>query len=117
MAARRPALWGGLLLFAGITLLSFRVLQPYAFGGSGFFEVFRWNLERSDFSLAGLIHLRFLYPDNFLNLDPRFTSDLANLRRLQAGSDFPPKAPPITGWITRILASGTSRTRASSRWR
>lgn len=83
------------LLVAGLV---FRVFQPYAFEGPGFFDIFRLDLSRHDvLSLSGWLNLEPFKPTNYLALDERFVRDIDALRELQTGTDFPPNLQ----WIGR----------------
>src|SRR5581483_1699009 len=95
-ALLRPAGLGLLVLFcAGVT---FRVFQPYAFNGPGFFDVFKVTLTRQDiFSLSGWRHLEVINPTNYFDFSPKFIADLSGLRNLQSGADYPPNMQ----WINR----------------
>jgi hypothetical protein len=79
-----------MLLAAGLV---FRVAQPYAFEGPGFFDVIDVNLD-----LPGdLLSTRVIDPTHYLNLSDKFVQDITNLRNQQSGSDFPPNVQ----WIGR----------------
>jgi len=95
-ALLRPAGLGLLVLFcAGVT---FRIFQPYAFNGPGFFDVFKVTLTRQDiFSLSGWRHLEVINPTNYFDFSPKFIADLSGLRNLQSGADYPPNMQ----WINR----------------
>ena len=81
-----------LLLAAGIV---FRVTQPYAFEGPGFFDVIDVNLD-----LPGdLLSTAVIDPTRYFNLSERFVQDIGNLRDLQGGADFPPNVQ----WIGRAF--------------
>jgi len=79
-----------MLLAAGLV---FRVAQPYAFEGPGFFDVIDVNLD-----LPGdLLSTKVIDPTHYFNLSPKFVQDITNLRNQQSGSDFPPNVQ----WIGR----------------
>ncbi len=81
-----------LLLAAGIV---FRIAQPYAFEGPGFFDVIDVNLD-----LPGdLLSTAIIDPTHYFNLSERFVQDIAGLRNQQSGSDFPPNVQ----WIGRTF--------------
>ncbi len=91
-------LLGGLLLLL-IAGLVFRVAEPYAFNGPGFFDVFRFDLKRDDvFSVKAVTHLEFLKPAHYFSFSAPFLKDIAALRNQQSGAtDFPPGVQ----WIGR----------------
>jgi len=69
----------------------FRIFQPYAFEGPGFFDVFRWNLEYKDvFTLKGLVHLEFIRPTHYIAFSDKYRHDIGGLLSQQNGEDFPP---------------------------
>ena len=81
-----------LLLAAGVV---FRIAQPYAFEGPGFFDVIDVNLN-----LPGdLLSTAIIDPTHYFNLSERFVQDIAGLRNQQSGSDFPPNVQ----WIGRTF--------------
>jgi YYY domain-containing protein len=86
-----PLSWSlGLVFIAGMV---FRVAQPYAFASAGFFDVFDFQLD-----LPGdLFSTAVVDPGSYVRLSPKFTHDIANLRALQDGADFPPNLQ----WIGR----------------
>ncbi|HET7738001.1 MAG TPA: glycosyltransferase family 39 protein, partial [Tepidiformaceae bacterium] len=81
-----PTLGGfGSLLVAGFV---FRIFQPYAFAGPGFFDVIDFGaLARGD-----ILHLT-----HWVKFDDRFVRDIDALRETQTGTDFPPNIQ----WIGR----------------
>jgi YYY domain-containing protein len=92
-----PAISGiGILIIAGIV---FRIFQPYAFDGPGFFDVFDFNLSLREHVLSprALLKLEFINPTHYFAFSEKFTNDLAGLRNLQTGQDFPPNLQ----WIGR----------------
>jgi YYY domain-containing protein len=89
----RPLAWSFALLF--VAGLVFRIAQPYAFEGPGFFDVIDVNLR-----LPGdLFSTAVIDPTHYLNLSPKFVQDISNLRNQQSGSDFPPNVQ----WIGRTF--------------
>jgi YYY domain-containing protein len=92
------AIGGGLLLLvvAGVV---FRIAQPYAFEGPGFFDVFRFDLTREDvFSLDAIRHLEFLKPRHYFAFSEQYLADIDGLLQSQSGAvDFPPNLQ----WIGR----------------
>jgi YYY domain-containing protein len=105
---RRPVDWALLLNPAvyGIVLLVlmglvFRVFQPYAFNGPGFFDVFNvtLDLKRDVLSLSGWMHLEIINPTNYFDFSQKFVNDIAGLRNQQGGADLPPNLQ----WIGRPL--------------
>lgn len=86
-----------LLIFAG-ALIVFRLVQPYAFNGPSFFNIFRLDLTRKDvFSVDALLHVEFLKPSHYLDLNPKYRADIDGLINLQKGQDFPPNLQ----WVNR----------------
>ncbi len=91
-------LGGACALFA--TLLVFRIAQPYAFDGPGFFNIFSLDLDlRQDvFSKNAILHLEFLKPKHYLSLSDVYLKDISGLLNQQSGAvDF----PPAIQWIDR----------------
>ncbi len=96
-ALLRPVGLGvGILLVAGIV---FRIAQPYAFEGPGFFDVFRLDLSlREDvLSLRALVRLEFLRPTHYIAFSEAYKRDIGGLLNQQSGADFPPNIQ----WIGR----------------
>jgi hypothetical protein len=93
----KPVL-GGVLLLVAMGLV-FRVAQPYAFNGPGFFDVIdiSLNLKQDIFSIKGWMHLEPINPTNYFSFSEKFTRDINSLRAMQTGSDFPPNVQ----WIGR----------------
>ncbi len=81
-----------LMLAAGIV---FRVAQPYAFEGPGFFDVIDVDLDVP----GDLLSTAVIDPTHYLNLSDKFVRDISNLRNQQSGSDFPPNVQ----WIGRAF--------------
>jgi YYY domain-containing protein len=80
-----------LLLAAGLV---FRIAQPYAFEGPGFFDVIDINL-----SAGNLFSTAVIDPTHYLNLSDKFVQDISALRNQQSGADFPPNIQ----WIGRTF--------------
>ncbi len=97
--------WGALItpVIGGIVALVcagvvFRLVVPYAFNGPSVFNVFRLDLQFKDvFSVNALLHLEFLKPSHYLDLNPKYRADIDGLINLQKGADFPPNIQ----WINR----------------
>jgi YYY domain-containing protein len=86
---------GWSLVLALSAFFVFRIAQPYAFEGPGFFDVIDVNLD-----LPGdLLSTAVIDPTHYLNLSPKFVQDITNLRNQQSGSDFPPNVQ----WIGRAF--------------
>ena len=51
-----------------MTLLTFRIFQPYAFAGPGFLDIFAFDLSLRDDVLSrdALLRLEFLRPKHYL---------------------------------------------------
>jgi YYY domain-containing protein len=86
----------GTIITLFFTGLLFRIFQPYAFNGPGFFDVLSINGDKL-FSLSGIIHLEFLKPTNYFDFSEKYKNDIEGLINLQKGQDFPPNIQ----WIDR----------------
>lgn len=92
-----PAILGiASLIVAGLV---FRVAQPYAFEGPGFFDVFRLDLSLRDdvLNVRSLVRLEFLRPTHYIAFSEEFRKDISGLLNQQSGADFPPNIQ----WIGR----------------